>query len=54
MGLKRADELALKRRLLALDAAVQRLRLQRDVSRLAVAVHPLALLWRWLRQRRAR
>lgn len=47
MTLSRADVLALRRRLLVLDAAVQRLRLRHDAGALVTAAHPATLVARW-------
>ncbi|CAG0953694.1 hypothetical protein GPROT1_00286 [Gammaproteobacteria bacterium] len=46
MRLSRADELALRRRLLVLDAAIKRLQLQRDLGQLGAAAQPAALMRR--------
>ena len=52
MTFSRADELALRRRLLVLDASVQRLRLRRDADVLAATLNPVALALRaWQRVR---
>lgn len=52
----RADELALRRQLLGVEASAQRLRLQRDAGRLMAAISPAALAlraWQGLRARPA-
>ncbi|CAG0998707.1 hypothetical protein GPROT1_03684 [Gammaproteobacteria bacterium] len=46
MRLSRADELALRRRLLTLDASIMRLQLQRDLGQLGAAAQPAALMRR--------
>jgi hypothetical protein len=51
MTLSRADVLAFRRRLLVLDASIQRLRLQHDAGALVAAAHPVALASRcWQRR----
>lgn len=44
MTLSRADTLAMRRRLLVIDASMQRLKLRCDVGTLAAAASPAALI----------
>ena len=51
MTLSRADMLALRRRLLVIDASIQRVQLRRDAGTLAAAASPTAVIrsgWRQL------
>ena len=51
--MRHAEELEMRRRLLVLEAAIQRQQLRLDVSELRAGLSPLALmltLWRWWRR----
>jgi hypothetical protein len=47
MTFSRAEVLALRRRLLVLDAAIQRLQLRHDAVTLMAAAHPANIASRW-------